>query len=402
MLWIDGKAFDLSGFRHPGGDILHDYDGTDASVVFYTTHSRRTWDLVSDEGFRSKWGRPQKDRRSHGSLRDDPFFTACRTRVDALIGMRRSGRRRGLAARSAAWTTMCYVWAMVAVLMITHDSRWLAVATGVLFAVVNFNVMHPSMHGALALTGPLKTINDHVFTALSGSACPRWKHKHNLLHHAHVNTEKDGDKATAPLVRMLPARPFKRWYPWQGMYFPAVALMNIPMNQFVHARLMAITDNAIYTEEARGRYIVALVLWLAVAYCLPMVVHGPVEGLYRSAIMQGAGSLYATYNIALNHVFDGAALESRVLPDRHWARHSVQSSANHSDGSWIATWLTGGLNYQIEHHLFPAVPPSTLPLIAPAVQQVCREFGVRYTSLSYLQLISSFHRTLGHYGRTVS
>jgi linoleoyl-CoA desaturase len=398
MLWIDGKAFDLSEFDHPGGDILHEHDGSDATVVFYTTHGRSTWDLVNTESFRSQWGCPQHDMRAHRSVRDDPFFVACRTRVDALIGGRRSERRKRLTARSTAWTVLCYLWALVGIAMMGSGSRWLAVGTGVLFAIVNFNVMHPSMHGALALTRPLKTINDHVFTVLSGSACPRWQHKHNVLHHAHVNTEKDGDKSTDPLVRMLPARPFRHWYRWQAVYFPIVAVINIPINQFVHAWLVATTNNAIFTRQARRRYVVALAMWVGVAYGIPILVHGAAEGLLRSAIMQGAGSAYATYNIALNHVFEGASLRDKVVPDVHWARHSVQSSANHSGGSWIGTWLSGGLNYQIEHHLFPAVPPSTLPLIAPVVQQTCKEFGVRYTSLSYPDLVVSFHKTLCDYG----
>lgn len=400
MLWIDGKAFDFSEFQHPGGDILQEHDGTDATVVFYTTHRCSTWNLVNDEGFRARWGSPQNDKlQSHRSIRDDPFFVACRTRVDALIGSRGSERRKGLTIRSAAWTGLCYISALVGVAMMACGSRWLAIATGVLFAIVNFNVMHPSMHGALALTRPWKTINDHVFTVLSGSACPRWQHKHNILHHAHVNTEEDGDKSTDPLVRMLPARPSRRWYPWQAVYFPMIALINIPMNQFVHAWLVATTESAIFTQRARRRYVVALAMWMCVAYAIPVIVHGTPEGLLRSAIMQGAGSVYATYNIALNHVFEGASLQDKAPPDERWARHSVQSSANHSTGSWIGTWLTGGLNYQIEHHLFPAVPPSTLPLIAPVVQQTCKEFGVRYTSMSYPELVVSFHKALGEYGR---
>ena len=63
-----------------------------------------------------------------------------------------------------------------------------------------------------------------------------------------------------------------------------------------------------------------------------------------------------------------------------------------------ATFLTGGLNHQIEHHLFPSLAAHHLPLIHPAVVQVCRRHGVCYHSMGFCELVRDCHRTLRQYG----
>jgi linoleoyl-CoA desaturase len=64
--------------------------------------------------------------------------------------------------------------------------------------------------------------------------------------------------------------------------------------------------------------------------------------------------------------------------DNAWAIHQVQTTINFSRGNRALTWLLGGLNYQIEHHLFPEVSHCHYPAVAVIVKQACADFGVRY------------------------
>jgi linoleoyl-CoA desaturase len=70
--------------------------------------------------------------------------------------------------------------------------------------------------------------------------------------------------------------------------------------------------------------------------------------------------------------------------ETHWAVHQVQTTVDFARGSRLLSWFVGGLNFQIEHHLFPKICHLHYPALAPVVEATCREFGVRYVA----------HRTL--------
>lgn len=61
-----------------------------------------------------------------------------------------------------------------------------------------------------------------------------------------------------------------------------------------------------------------------------------------------------------------------------WAIHQVETTVNFSRRSRVESWLLGGLNFQIEHHLFPRVCHVNYPAISKLVEQTCHDFGVRY------------------------
>jgi linoleoyl-CoA desaturase len=64
--------------------------------------------------------------------------------------------------------------------------------------------------------------------------------------------------------------------------------------------------------------------------------------------------------------------------ENEWAIHQMQTTADFSRGNWLITYFVGGLNYQIEHHLFPRICHIHYPKIAPIVEQTAKEFGIPY------------------------
>ena len=83
-----------------------------------------------------------------------------------------------------------------------------------------------------------------------------------------------------------------------------------------------------------------------------------------------------------------------------WAIHEVESTADFARRSRLLTWYLGGLNFQIEHHLFPRMCHVHYPKVAAIVQTVCRELGVRYTSHATLgEALASHGRWLRRMGR---
>jgi linoleoyl-CoA desaturase len=86
---------------------------------------------------------------------------------------------------------------------------------------------------------------------------------------------------------------------------------------------------------------------------------------------------------------------------RPWAVHQVETSVNFARENRTAGWLLGGLNFQIEHHLFSRMCHVNYPAIAPLVEQTCREFGVRYKQNStFLAALRSHYNWLRYMGRT--
>ena len=83
-----------------------------------------------------------------------------------------------------------------------------------------------------------------------------------------------------------------------------------------------------------------------------------------------------------------------------WAVHQVQTTVDFARGNRLLTWYVGGLNFQIEHHLFPRICHIHYPRIAPIVREVCAEYGVRYAvHKSLLGAVASHFRWLRRMAR---
>jgi linoleoyl-CoA desaturase len=83
-----------------------------------------------------------------------------------------------------------------------------------------------------------------------------------------------------------------------------------------------------------------------------------------------------------------------------WAVHQIRTSVDFARSNPVLTWYLGGLNFQIEHHLFPGICHVHYPRLAGIVEQVCAEFGVRYSAhRSFQSALLSHWRWLGRMGR---
>jgi linoleoyl-CoA desaturase len=83
-----------------------------------------------------------------------------------------------------------------------------------------------------------------------------------------------------------------------------------------------------------------------------------------------------------------------------WAVHQVETTVDFARESRVASWLLGGLNFQIEHHLFSRICHVNYAAIAPVVEQTCREFGVEYKhNKTLLSAVRSHYNWLRAMGR---
>jgi linoleoyl-CoA desaturase len=86
--------------------------------------------------------------------------------------------------------------------------------------------------------------------------------------------------------------------------------------------------------------------------------------------------------------------------ENEWAIHEVQTTSNFAPNNRILNWYVGGLNYQIEHHLFPHICHLLYPKIAPIVRATCEEFGLPYQSYpTFRAALKNHWRSLREFGR---
>jgi linoleoyl-CoA desaturase len=140
------------------------------------------------------------------------------------------------------------------------------------------------------------------------------------------------------------------------------------------------------------------------AFVIPLALHElwAVAAAYLLFAVVVGLSLSTVFQLA--HCVEEAAFpfvaENDSSVDNAWAVHQVQTTVNFSRDNRFVTWLLGGLNYQIEHHLFPEISHCNYPGIADVVRDTCGEFGIDYKQhTSFWAGVCSHMRWIRRMGR---
>ena len=284
-----------------------------------------------------------------------------------------------------------------------------AVALGLALAAIGFNVAHDGNHGAAAPSRRMNRLLGATLDLLGGSSYV-WRFKHNVLHHSFPNVHGlDDDIDLGSLCRMSRHQPLRAYHRWQHAYMWALYALIAPKWQlwddFLAVARGRIGDHPF--PRPRGFELALFaggkLAFLGWAIALPALVHGWPAALFLYAAFSGVQGLALSVVFQLAHCNE----ETRAFsPDeaegagQEWAVHQVETTADFAPGNRLLTWYTGGLNHQIEHHLFPRMSHVHLPLLRQAVEEVCREHGVRYRAHPTLAAaLASHHAWLRGLGR---
>lgn len=257
-------------------------------------------------------------------------------------------------------------------------------------ALVGLNIMHDGGHGSYSKN---KTINWFMsFTLdLIGASHVLWRQKHNILHHTYTNIDEvDDDIHTYGLIRLSPHQEWRPWHRFQSLYaFPAYGFLTMSWLMFSNFReiLSGRVANNKLPPTRRGEVVLFFLtkaFYLGYALVLPSFLHPISHVLITFVGVHFVLSLTLLTVFQLAHTVEGNTFpEPEVgtgVIDNEWAIHQVETTANFAGTNKLATWCIGGLNFQIEHHLFPKVCHVHYPAISAIVEETCREFSVDYTS----------------------
>lgn len=325
---------------------------------------------------------------------DNPFFTKLRSRVDQYFEQNKlsyTGNWK-LVVKTIllfALTASVYTW-----LVFFTPSTWMAVSLciilGVLFAAIGFNVMHDGAHGSYSKH---KWVNEAMGYSLNllGGDVQLWKVKHNMIHHSFTNVEGlDDDINIQPFLRTNENQPKLGMHKYQHWYFFLLYGLTYLSWIFLDDFSKYFTGKIGVTKIRKFKLHQHIIFWatklsfLFVFIVLPAMMVGFGAALLGFAIASVSTGLLIAIVFQLAHVVEDAsfsnAFNEKVPVGDEWAIHQIRTTANFATRSKIVGWFTGGLNFQVEHHLFPRISHVYYPAISKMVKETCDEFGVRYNN----------------------
>jgi linoleoyl-CoA desaturase len=281
---------------------------------------------------------------------------------------------------------------------------------GACISSIGFNVMHDACHGSYSSKKWVNTVLGHSLNAMGGNAF-FWKQKHNILHHTYTNIEGvDDDIAQSKLLRQSPTQ---EWWPihqYQHIYLPVVYSLTIFMwvgvRDFQKYFTQKIHKTAIQPMDRKEHWIfwISKIMYALFYVVIPILCVGWLPWLIGYITMGLVISIVIAYTFQLAHAvegpeFDTVGLEDKVI-ETEWAVHQIKTTANFAPNSKIINWFVGGLNYQVEHHLFPRISHVHYPQLSKIVQEKCRQFNLPYHSFPTLkQALTSHVQTMKHLGQ---
>ncbi len=307
----------------------------------------------------------------------------------------------------AAW----FLASFAGVILATGWAEGVAAAASfaLAFAAVGFNIQHDANHNAFfaSTTKRLSLANRVVGWSMFaiGADANRWRYRHNTLHHGSPNVVGvDSDINLGPLARLAPFQRRYAWHRFQHLYlwplysFTVLEIMFNDLASLVgasrHSRgprtrlsdaTVAVTTKVAFVAFMVGLPALTHPLWVVVVGGLAVIL---TVGLVLGVVFQSA------------HVVEGAEFApAGARPPYQWHEWQVRSSLDFSHGSGplsrLFRWYAGGLDHQTEHHLFPRLPHTAYPVIAPIVTEVCADFGVpRRVQPSFHAALASHYRHL--------
>ena len=276
---------------------------------------------------------------------------------------------------------------------------------GLNMAVIGFNVMHEGSHLSFSKYAWLNKASGYFLNVMGGSAY-YWKIKHNINHHTFTNIDgMDSDIDVRPWMRLHPSQQRRWFHRFQHIYF--VVLYGLSYFAWVFIDDFKKYISGKVTPDSEPKRIALkehLIFWSTkVMYVgfyigLPVFMLGWSQALIGYSIMVFVCGVFISIVFQLAHVVEAttftAAEEEVTKIPQSWAVHQLLSTANFATSNKVLSWFLGGLNFQIEHHLFPNISHVHYPQVSRLVKEVCKEYNIDY--LEYSSMLKAFYSHLLH------
>ena len=283
---------------------------------------------------------------------------------------------------------------------------WLTM--GGMKAAIGMSVTHDANHGAYSPNATVNKIFGQMINWVGGYDA-NWKIQHNRLHHSFTNIEgHDEDIAPGPVLRLHPEQPLLKHHRAQHIYawflYSLMTLFWVTGKDF--KSLKKYKDNGMLGKKP-GKYqellrnlIVSKALYFGYLLVIPLIFSAApwyMTIVFFLAMHLVAGLLLASV-FQLAHVMPSSEFpiaDEQGQVHEHWAVHQLKTTTNFSQKSKIFSWFIGGLNFQIEHHLFPNICHVHYKRLSKIVAETAKEYGLPYhVQGNFLQALRSHFQML--------
>lgn len=265
---------------------------------------------------------------------------------------------------------------------------------GIGLSGIGLCIMHDANHGSYSTTAWLNNLMSYSLDFIGGSSFT-WKIQHNIMHHSYTNIHHmDEDITGKAFLRLSPGEKLKKYHRFQHIY--AMMLYSLATISWVikkdFVQLAHYNKNGITTKHGFNPkheivfMIFAKLLYLLYIIVLPLFLGVPVWVVVPGfLLMHLVAGLIITTIFQLAHVVEGP--EHFATPEDGkieslWIIHQLKTTANFAPKNRFITWFAGGLNFQIEHHLFPTISHVHYRKIAKIVKDTAKEFDLPYHEFS--------------------
>jgi linoleoyl-CoA desaturase len=347
--------------------------------------------------------------------RNNEFYTSLKASVDQYFEEIK-GKKTGdfrlhiktvvlIGAAAATYSALIFtpmpVWSSLA----------LCLLMGFVMASIGFSVMHDANHGSYSTKPWLNDLLGLSANAL-GISSYFWKQKHNIIHHTYTNVDGiDDDIAKSPIIRQCESQKWVPAHQVQHLYLPFIYILSaffwIFIMDFKKYFSRKIYTTAAWKMSTKNHVIfwATKVGYLTFYIIIPIVVFGFPAWLLGYFFLNLSLGLTLSLVFQLAHVVENTEFEHIPLDEtKHletaWAEHQIKTTCNFAMGNKVISWFVGGLNYQIEHHLFPRISHIHYPAISKLVMEKCKEFGLPYNQFPTMsEAIASHFRTMKQLGK---
>ncbi len=293
---------------------------------------------------------------------------------------------------------MVSLYLVPVILVITGvvDQTWQLFACFVLsgfgMAGIGMGVMHDAIHGTYSKNPLINKLLGYTLNMVGANATV-WKMQHNVLHHSYTNISEGDDDINAPFfLRFSPnaeknaLHPYQHWYTW--FFYGLSTLSWVTSKDFIRFRRYH-KMGLFKGKNIIRKTLTKMIAWKIVYYTFSLGLPIAFSPFGVGEILLAFVALHFVTGLSISLVFQTA----HIMPDVNFPQadehgmvegermlHQLATTCNYSEKSRVFSWMIGGLNYQVEHHLFPDICHVHYRKIAPIVKATAAEFNIPYHS----------------------
>ncbi len=327
--------------------------------------------------------------------KDSYFFEALKQKIDQYFSknqLKQSGNSRLFTKAIILISTLVILYTVL--VFFTPENIFvsilLCVLLGLNLAAIGFNIMHDGAHGSFSTKPWVNELTSYSLEMMGGSSF-MWKIKHNQNHHTFTNIEgMDDDIDIKPFIRVSKDQPKKWFHRFQHIYSLFLYALTyllwvfwLDYNKYFSGKIGEIKIKKMNTKDQIifwGSKIVYLFVFIVV----PIIFVGWQKTLIGYLIVVMVTGLVISVVFQLAHVVEDALFPAipentkSLKIETEWAIHQLNTTANFATQNKLVSWFIGGLNYQVEHHLFPRISHIHYPAISKLVKETCEQYHVNY------------------------